>query len=296
MRKVILDCDNTMSIYRSDIDDGLTFLYLYGHSDIDLMGITCTFANNNVNAVYYNTKQMLEDLNIIDVPFFRGGKDPGDYDSDAVNYLVKMANKYPGEITVLAIGSMCNIAGAYSKDKDFFNKINRIIVMGGITEPFYINDVLCEELNFASDSKSAGDVMFNCKKLSILTAQTTFGANYEAKEIDKLLSLDTPLIKYLTPIVERWVEHIGGVYKMRHFTNWDLCTAIYLTNPELFSTKDFKIKLKKDYEAMKEGLLVITNEDSLQKEEYNIVDIPTKLLDLESFNKLFYDELKKIEL
>ena len=294
MRKVILDCDNTMSIYRSDIDDGLTFLYLYGHSDIDLMGITCTFANNNVNAVYYNTKQMLEDLNIIDVPFFRGGKDPGDYDSDAVNYLVKMANKYPGEITVLAIGSMCNIAGAYSKDKDFFNKINRIIVMGGITEPFYINDVLCEELNFASDSKSAGDVMFNCKKLSILTAQTTFGANYEAKEIDKLLSLDTPLIKYLTPIVERWVEHIGGVYKMRHFTNWDLCTAIYLTNPELFSTKDFKIK--KDYEAMKEGLLVITNEDSLQKEEYNTVDIPTKLLDLESFNRLFYDELKKIEL
>ena len=294
MKKVILDCDNTMSIYRSDIDDGLTFLYLYGHSDIDLMGITCTFANNNVNAVYYNTKQMLEDLNIIDVPFFRGGKDPEDYDSDAVNYLLKMANKYPGEITVLAIGSMCNIAGAYSKDKDFFNKIERVIVMGGITEPFYINDVLCDELNFASDSKSAGDVMFNCKNLSILTAQTTFGANYEAKEIDKLLSLDTPLIKYLTPIVERWVEHIGGVYNMRHFTNWDLCTAIYLTNPELFSTKDFSIK--KDYEAMKKGLLVITDKNGLSENDFNTVDIPTKLLDLDAFNELFYNELKKIKI
>ncbi|HJO92874.1 MAG TPA: nucleoside hydrolase [Victivallales bacterium] len=293
MKKVILDCDNTMGIYRSDIDDGLTFLYLYGHSDIDLLGITCTFANNNVNAVYYNTMQMLEDLNIIEVPFFRGGRNPGDYDSDAVDYLVKMANKYPKEITVLAIGSMCNIAGAYSKDSDFFNKLDRVIVMGGITEPFYINEVLCEELNFASDYKSAGDVMFNCKKLSILTAQTTFGANYEAAEIDKLLSLDTPLIKYLKPIIERWTEHIGGVYKIRHFTNWDLCTAIYLTNPELFSTENFKIK--KDYEAMKKGLLVIQNEKDLSDEEVNTVDIPTKLLDLETFNELFYNELKKIK-
>ncbi len=62
MNKVILDCDNTMSVLRSDVDDGLTFMYLYAHPEVDLLGITTTFANNKLHVVYDNTLQMLKDL------------------------------------------------------------------------------------------------------------------------------------------------------------------------------------------------------------------------------------------
>lgn len=57
--KVILDCDNTMGVRKSDVDDGLTFAYLYAHPDVEVQGITCTFANNNEHVVYYNTLQMM---------------------------------------------------------------------------------------------------------------------------------------------------------------------------------------------------------------------------------------------
>ena len=118
--KVILDCDNTMGVRKSDVDDGLTFAYLYAHPDVEVQGITCTFANNNEHVVYYNTLQMMEDLEITDVPVLKGGRTPGAYDSEAVNFLVDTVNKNPGEITVIAIGSMCNIAGAYTKDSSSY--------------------------------------------------------------------------------------------------------------------------------------------------------------------------------
>ena len=70
--KVILDCDNTMGVRKSDVDDGLTFAYLYAHPDVEVQGITCTFANNNEHVVYYNTLQMMEDLEITDVPVLKG--------------------------------------------------------------------------------------------------------------------------------------------------------------------------------------------------------------------------------
>lgn len=159
--KVILDCDNTMGVRKSDVDDGLTFAYLYAHPDVEVQGITCTFANNNEHVVYYNTLQMMEDLEITDVPVLKGGRTPGAYDSEAVNFLVDTVNKNPGEITVIAIGSMCNIAGAYTKDPEFFEKIHRLIVMGGILEPLYLNGVLCNELNFTVDSESAAKVIYN---------------------------------------------------------------------------------------------------------------------------------------
>ena len=101
--KVILDCDNTMGVRKSDVDDGLTFAYLYAHPDVEVQGITCTFANNNEHVVYYNTLQMMEDLEITDVPVLKGGRTPGAYDSEAVNFLVDTVNKNPGEITVIAI-------------------------------------------------------------------------------------------------------------------------------------------------------------------------------------------------
>ena len=94
--KVILDCDNTMGVRKSDVDDGLTFAYLYAHPDVEVQGITCTFANNNEHVVYYNTLQMMEDLEITDVPVLKGGRTPGAYDSEAVNFLVDTVNKNPG--------------------------------------------------------------------------------------------------------------------------------------------------------------------------------------------------------
>lgn len=95
--KVILDCDNTMGVRKSDGRMmASTFAYLYAHPDVEILGITCTFANNNEHVAYYNTLQMLEDLEITDVPVLKGGRTPEAYDSEAVDFLIDTVNKNPG--------------------------------------------------------------------------------------------------------------------------------------------------------------------------------------------------------
>lgn len=292
-QKVILDFDNTMGVRKSDVDDGLTFAYLYAHDDVDLLGVTCTFANNAQHVVYANTVQMWEDLGITDVPIYKGGRFPESYDSDAVDFLVKSANEQPGEIVVIAIGSLCNIAGAYTKDPDFFKKIKRLIVMGGILEPLYLNGSLNKELNFSVDYKSAAKVIYNCPNLSILTAQCTQDAAYKIEDLEAMLDMDSRFMTWAKPILENWIVAINSLYGNRKvFINWDLCTAIYLTNPELFTTEPMRVCKKE--ENMKTGWLEIdhgTRDDA----EVNVVDIPTKIVDLETFNNLFYTMISKMK-
>jgi inosine-uridine nucleoside N-ribohydrolase len=293
-KKVILDFDNTMGVRKSDVDDGLTFAYLYMHEDIDLQAVTCTFANNALHVVYCNTLQMWEDLGIDDVPVYKGGRYPESYDSPAVDYLVKAVNEAPGEITILAIGSLCNIAGAYTKDPEFFNKIERLIIMGGITEPLYLNGSLLNELNFSVDYKSAAKVIYNCPNLSILSAQCTQDAIYKLDDLEEMIQMDTEFMRWSKPILSNWIKSINAAYGNRKvFINWDLCTAIYLTNPELFSTSEKRICKIED--NMKTGWMQIDEDGSVDDGKVNVVDMPDKIINIEKFNELFYEMISKMK-
>lgn len=294
MYKVILDCDNTIGVKRSDIDDGLTFAYLYAHPEIELLGITCTFANNHQHVVYYNTLQMMEDLEITDVPVFKGGRKPEEYDSEAVDFLVEQVSKAPGEITVIAIGSLCNIAGAYVKDPEFFEKIRHLIIMGGILEPLYLNGSLCKELNFTIDYRSACKVLFNCKKLTVMSSQCTQDAIYGEKEIQMLLAQKTRFMERYVDDIRDWIVHINAYYGNRSvFINWDLCTAIYLTRPELFQDK--MCRIVKCQESIKTGLMVEDKENKYPDDQVVYFNIPTKILDVDAFNKEFYTTMKRMK-
>lgn len=282
-----------MGVKKSDVDDGLTFAYLYAHPDIEVLGLTCTFGNNNEHVVYYNTIQMFEDLGITDVPVLKGGRTPEAYDSEAVDFLVKTVNENPGEITILAIGSLCNIAGAYVKDSQFFSKIKHLIIMGGITEDLYLNGVLCRELNFASDYKSAAKVIYNCPKLSILTSQCTQDAIYSLDDLEEMFKLNSKFMKWSQPILAHWIERKTRDYGNRPvFINWDLCTAIYLTNPELFTTSERRIVKIED--NLKTGYLQMDHENVLPDTEVNVVDVPDQIIDLKTFNLKFYEMLSKM--
>jgi len=103
MQKVIFDCDNTMGIYGCDVDDGLTLLYLLGRKDINILGVTTTYGNNNLESVYENTKTMFNELDINHIPLLKGAYDAKNRHSESADFLVDIVNKNPNDITILAI-------------------------------------------------------------------------------------------------------------------------------------------------------------------------------------------------
>jgi inosine-uridine nucleoside N-ribohydrolase len=55
---------------------------------------------------------------------------PGQYQY-AADFIVEMANKYPGEITIVAIGPCTNLQLAVMRDPEIVSKVKRVIYMGG---------------------------------------------------------------------------------------------------------------------------------------------------------------------
>ena len=106
MKHVVYDCDNTLGVLFSDVDDDLALLYLMGESEnVDLLGVTTTYGNSREEKVFKATVQMLKDCGREEIPVFRGGDAPGRYESAAADFLAEQANRFPGELSVLATGS-----------------------------------------------------------------------------------------------------------------------------------------------------------------------------------------------
>ena len=70
-------------------------------------------------------------------------------------------------------------------------------------------------------------------------------------------------------------------------------TAIYLTNPELFTTSEKRICKVED--NMKTGWMQIDTDGSQDDSMVNVVDMPDKIIDIDTFNELFYDKLSKMK-
>ena len=50
---------------------------------------------------------------------------------DAADFLLEQIRKYPGEITLIAIGPLMNVGAAIDKDAATFRKLKRVVLMGG---------------------------------------------------------------------------------------------------------------------------------------------------------------------
>jgi inosine-uridine nucleoside N-ribohydrolase len=85
---------------------------------------------------------------------FEEGVPDADGNDEAIGFLVDQVNKYPGEVTVVAIGPLTNIARAIMKDPTFASKVKEMVYMGG---SFYLpgNSSASAEFNWWADPEAA---------------------------------------------------------------------------------------------------------------------------------------------
>ena len=50
---------------------------------------------------------------------------------DAADFILEQIRKYPGEITLIAIGPLMNVGAAIDRDAATFRKLKRVVIMGG---------------------------------------------------------------------------------------------------------------------------------------------------------------------
>ena len=288
MKNVIFDCDNTYGVPDCDVDDGLTLIYLLGNKDVNLLGVTTTYGNNKVKDVYPNTIKMVKELNAEGLPVIKGGRDPQDLDNEASDYLVKMANEYEGQLSILATGSLTNLYGAYLKDNSFFEKVKEIVLMGGITEPLIFAKRQMDELNFSCDPVATYTVLTKGKNVSVITGNNCLKVLVTREDYDRELNdYNNPIVPYIKDKVDYWFDYNLEKFGINGTYNWDVTAATYLMKPEFFKDDIYKMNLSVN--DLKRGYLNIDDKGE------TIINLP--MIDNEElYNKNIYDTWKSVKI
>lgn len=149
-RKVILDCD-------PGIDDSLALILALTSEELEVVGITIVSGNVNANKGAKNAMKVLKLMGREDIKVFIGEEKPlirelitaedthgsdglGEaghqyIDTDekinygAVDFILEKAKE--GDLSIIALGPLTNLARAIEKDKEGFNNILEVVSMGG---------------------------------------------------------------------------------------------------------------------------------------------------------------------
>jgi inosine-uridine nucleoside N-ribohydrolase len=190
--------------------------YVY-NSSLEVIAITCVYGNTAVDNVVVNVLKTLQTADRLDVPVYRGasksllltppqdnyfGEDgfgdfeyPNPPDPDdllqskhAVIALIDTVNKYPGEVTLLCIGPLTNVALALRLDPKFLTKLKNLVVMGGSVEGVG-NIKPGIEFNFYVDPEAAF-IVFNSTDTSTGDIQPIILLPYESVSERNVISMD----------------------------------------------------------------------------------------------------------
>lgn len=259
MKYIIFDCDSTVGLPGKPMDDALAFLYLLGRPrEAEILGFTCTFANGTAAEVYRSTSALLREIGRTDIPLLAGTEAGEDPRSDAARFIADTVNARPGEVSLVAIGSMTNLYGAYLLDNSVFDKVKEIVIMGGYTAPVYYHTRHLEELNFSVNPEAAACVLNRGRNISILTGNNTLAPSYLPKEefIRKMCS-GSSSGRYIA-------EKCGYRFDDKAIRDgdaasycWDVVATVYLLHPELFT--DFPTHCFVTERGMHSGWLAPTN-------------------------------------
>lgn len=280
VKKMIIDCDNTFSVDGCDLDDGLAIIYTLAQKNVEVLGINTTFGNNNLDIVYPNTISFMKNIGYPEIPVYKGS-DTTYKDNEAAKFLVDMANKYTGKLSILATGSMTNLYHAWQIDKNFYKKIDKISLMGGITEPLIINGRVLNELNFSCNWEATLNVLKYGKDIIIATGNTCLDGFFTKERFEKLKEGNS-FEKWLYGEGLYWIDREKCVFDNNGMYIWDILSAVALLNPQLIKKEN--IEISPDEESMKKGLLVGEGEP-------REITIP-KIIDVDAYIEHVYEQYK----
>lgn len=237
MKHIIFDCDSTVGLPGKPMDDALALLYLLGRpEEAEILGITCTFANGTAREVYTSTSALLEEIGRTDIPLLPGAEAGEDPRSEAARFIQETVNTRPGEITLVAIGSLTNLYGAYLLDNSLFDKVKEIVLMGGYTAPVFYHTRHLEELNFSVNPEAAACVLNHGRNISILTGNNTLEPSWlPGEEFLENMYGGSASGRYIA-------EKCGYRFADKAIRDgaaasycWDVVATVYLLHPELFT-------------------------------------------------------------
>ncbi|KEP74269.1 hypothetical protein HR12_13795 [Microbacterium sp. SUBG005] len=234
---VILDTD-----IGSDVDDLMALALILGTPTLEVVGVTTVYGDTLLRARIVRRAAHLAGRSF---PVHAGLGDPlsgrevwwaghegalydhldaEDIDgTDAVGFLVDTVLTRPGEIDVIAIGPLTNIAAAIERDARFAAAVRHLWVMGGT----FADDE--REHNFRSDAAAARIVFDAGIPATVTGLDVTRLIDVRAEQVERIRD-SGPLGTLIDAEIRQWWAFWNTEWNVPH----DPVTVLTLVTPELF--------------------------------------------------------------
>lgn len=274
--RVILDCDNTAGIPGYEIDDALALLYLASHPNVELLGVTTTFGNGTIDQVTDQTRWLLQLVEQTDIPWFRGAGRAGDWDTPAARFIAETCAKLPGEVAVIAVGPLGNLAGASRRDPRFFETVAGIYAMGGVTQPLRFPRRTVAELNLSCDPQASHAVLTAPAPIHLMSAQLCLGLPFRRSDLASLRGFP----RWFRELVGEWYLRFSAAVGTDGFYLWDLVPIFALLHGDTRGCPGERlVRLESTVEDLRDGLLRARVDDGIASRDRGVVDLPIALPD-----------------
>lgn len=245
---VIIDCD-------PGVDDAVALLAAFGSPGLNVIGITTVAGNVPLERTAANARRICEAAGQTGIPVFAGCPGPMQFpdrrgaishgtdglvgaalpepvmplqQAHAVTYLIDRLNRAPGDITLVVLGPMTNLATALTRQPEIAGKIRRIVCMGGAA--FCPGNMTPDaEFNFWFDPHAAQIVMASGVPVVMLGLDVTRKLVITAARCDRLSGAGRQ-----GRLAARMLTSYAAVDPLLH----DPCVIAYLVRPELFTALD----------------------------------------------------------
>lgn len=187
-----------------------------------------------------------------------GCKPEGEHGVDA---LIRLAAQHAGELVIVAIGPLTNIAMAVAKDPDFVGNVKALYIMGGSNNGRG-NITAAGEFNFYVDPEAAKAVMAArfCTVIIPWDRLTLRDAVFDQERLDAIAAIGTPMSDFFSQIVAATLDFDRCV-GIDGSTHPDSLTAAVLLHPELITASapyhvdvEAASELTRGYSAMSWGV------------------------------------------
>ena len=271
-QRIILDTD-------PGIDDALAILLLAASPEISLEAITVTHGNTTVDKCAKNALQIAQLCELNGVPIARGASEPlvktlsvaeethGDgglgyavlpeptwklSELPAVDTIINLVHKYPGEITLLCIGPMTNLALAILRDPTIIPLVGEVVSMGGtIHAPG--NATPASEYNVFCDPHAFDVVIRAGFKFTLVPLDVTYQCLFQKRHMDRIQSKNVQVRKFIDDSTRFYMEFHDEYQSIDGCAINDPLAAAILIRPDLVQYVDYHVtvELKGDHNVAK---------------------------------------------
>lgn len=224
-KRIIIDTD-------PGIDDALAILLALASPEVELEALTVVSGNCTAQQGLKNAQGVLSLANATHIPIALGVERPllqplliapethGDsgmgyatlpepdvapIDSHAVDFLIERIMAAPGEITLVPIGPLTNIAMAIRREPRIVTAVKEVIIMGGAIRAGG-NTTPLAEFNIFCDPHAAHIVFHSGMPLTLVPLDVTYQVVLTKEDVNRLLQIQSPITQFVADSTRFYME------------------------------------------------------------------------------------------